>query len=184
MASLSSKKQAGANVATLRELHYFSLAINLVVLAAIYVLHRPNHAKRYFVLSVPAWMFQYLLEKHGRPKYSTDPAFPDRKTLVAGGDNIKLAGLFEYYFDIIYVTWIIDILMVIFGTTKVWHLYWAVPGFAAYKLWGFARGFIPSLLGSRRNGDTIPVDSQETSQSKRQAKLEARQKKGPVARYR
>lgn len=184
MASLSSKKQAGANVTTLRELHYFSLAINLLVVVAIHVFHRPLHAKRFFVLSIPAWALQYLLEKHGRPKYSTDPAFPERKTLVSGGDNIKQPGLFEYYFDIIYVTWIIDILMVVFGTTKVWHLYWTVPGFAAFKLWGFAKAFLPSFQGKRKSSSKTMESPENAAQSKRLAKLEARQKKGPVARYR
>ena len=40
---------------------------------------------------------------------------------------------------------VLDILMIIFGTNKVWYLYLVIPGFAIYKLSGFILPFIKRI---------------------------------------
>lgn len=180
MALNSTKKQALANSATLKELRLISLVVNGLVLLAILLFKRPSSIWPYMVLSMPAWGLQYLLEKSGRPKYTIDRMYPDRPVLISCGDDIKRPGIFEYYFDIIYVTWLIDIFMIAFGTNKVWHIYWVVPGYALFKVWRFAKLLLPQFLRNRgpRNGSGEPhVDQSESATSKRRAKLEARQKK-------
>ena len=80
----------------------------------------------------PKYILQYSLEKFGRPKYTNG------NSLVSSGEDIRLLGsLYEYYFDVIYLTWGFDILMIIFGSNKVWYGYLIIPGFAIYKLSNF-----------------------------------------------
>lgn len=53
--------------------------------------------------------------------------------LSRSGDDILGEGLYEYMFDVIYVTWLCDVLMVVFGSYKAWFLFMAVPGYFIYK---------------------------------------------------
>lgn len=107
--------------------------------------------------------------------------------MVKSGEDIRLKGsLYEYYFDVIYITWFLDILMIIFGTNKVWYLYLVIPGFAIYKLSGFILPFI------KKNKNPTAQEAEQdqrgasgnTATSKRQQKLQARREKGPAVRYR
>lgn len=135
MASQSSKKTAQANTTTLNQLHAISAGINLAVLIIVYFFRRPSNYKPWVLFSLPSWFFQYTLEKSGRPTYQGNK-------LVRSGEDIHHEGLYEYFFDIIYVTWILDILMVILGTNYVWFLYLAIPGYAGYKIFGVAAPFL------------------------------------------
>ena len=172
MASLSSKKTAAANANTLKELHLISLAINALALLVLFVFHRPASKYKYIVLSAPALACQFVLEKSGRPVFIKDQVTGTQK-LVKSGDDIKGPGLFEYMFDCIYVTWICDILMVVFGLNKVWLLYLVIPGFVAYKVSSIARSFLgkKSSPGQPATAEDIPT---QQGKSKRQAKLEKR----------
>ncbi|CAH2355526.1 SRP-independent targeting protein 2 [[Candida] railenensis] len=185
MASNRDKKIATANANTLKELHLITLAINALVILIIYFFSRPSSFLPYIIFSFPAFFSQYTLEKSGRPKYGNDEYGQHR--LISSGDEIKGEGLFEYMFDIIYVTWFLDILMVAFGSNKVWWLFLAVPGYASYKLFGFVKPFLSLGKGSKADGvpesDDTADKSGKKGQSKRQAKLEARGQKQQV-RYR
>ncbi|KAF6070309.1 hypothetical protein FOB64_002385 [Candida albicans] len=102
---------------------------------------------------------------------------------VSSGEDIRLSGsLYEYYFDVIYLTWGFDILMIIFGSNKVWYGYLIIPGFAIYKLSNF---ILPFIKKNKSNGSTPEEQQAETKQtnsatSKRQQKLQARREKGPA----
>ncbi|ODV79107.1 DUF788-domain-containing protein [Suhomyces tanzawaensis NRRL Y-17324] len=182
MASQSTKKLASTNTEALKQLHTFSLAVNAAVILILYLFRRPANYKPYVIFSIPAWVLEYSIERSGRPAYAVDPANPRSAKLVRAGDDITRAGLYEYFFDTIYVTWIIDVLLVILGTNYVWYLYAVIPAFAGYKVFGFVSPFL------KKSKAPAAADTKEeptaSTKSKRQTKLEARREKGPAVKYR
>ena len=74
-------------------------------------------------------------------------------------------------FDTMYITWIIDILMIVLGTNKVWWLYSIIPGFAIFKVVGIIKGF------KGNKPETKPEEPEAPQKSKRQAKREANKNK-------
>lgn len=178
MASNRDKKVATANTNTLKELHLISLAVNALVLLIIFIFRRPSSVLPFIVFSFPAIFCQYTLEKSGRPKYGKDEY--GNPKLITAGDEIKGQGLFEYMFDVIYVTWILDILLIVVGSNKIWWLYSVIPGYAGYTMFGFVKPFL--LLGGKKAKTEGAEEEKEKSGgvSKRQAKLKARSEKQQV----
>lgn len=119
MAGASQKKLAVSNTSTLKEIHTLSLAVNSVAIFVLFLFHRPASKLPYLLFSTPLYLCQYIIEKTGRPQYQNG-------TLVNSGLDLKQAGLTEYFFDIIYFTLLCDVLMIIFGSNKVWYLYLVV----------------------------------------------------------
>lgn len=169
MASQSSKKTAQSNAKTLKELHTISVTVNLLALFCIFVFRRPASLWPYVILSLPGLACQYVLEISGRPKYVNNAG---QSKLVKSGDDIKGPGLFEYMFDAVYITWLCDVLMVVFGSNKVWWLYVVIPGFIAYKVTFLVKSFFGKLTPKPSSAS---VEAEPTI-SKRKAKQEQRQK--------
>ncbi|KAG7837527.1 hypothetical protein KL942_004415 [Ogataea angusta] len=168
MAGASDKKQAAANSSILRQLHLASVVVNVLALLALFLLHRPAAKKYYFIFSLPGLGCQYVLEKVGRPKYHTNPQ--GYSVLSSAGQDLQQQGLTEYMIDIVYLTLIIDVLMILFGSNKVWLLLLAVPAYAGYKL----KGFIAPFFARKQKEEQIET---EPVKSKRQQKLENRKTK-------
>lgn len=186
MAGASQKKIAASNTKALKEIHILSGAINAIAIIAVFLLKRPANYKPFVILSIPLAFSQFTIEKSGRPVYGSDGR------LVKTAIDLSQEGLTEYLFDIVYFTLIEDILMVLFGSNKVWWLFVAIPVFAIYKAWGILK-YGKSLLGGFGGGaggaGSLPDANGELDQqqqggvgvpgkSKRQAKLEARAQKG------
>ncbi|ODV96994.1 hypothetical protein PACTADRAFT_48776 [Pachysolen tannophilus NRRL Y-2460] len=167
MAGSSQKKQAVSNIQSLKEIHTLSLVINLVTLIVLFSFNRPSSKKIFIIFTIPLLICEYIIEKTGRPKYDSSGK------LVSSGEDLKQSGLTEYMFDIIYFTLICDILMIVFGSNKVWYLYLAIPGFASYKLFGLIKAG-RALLGGGSSKTENSTEEQTPAKSKRQAKLEAR----------
>eukprot|EP01114_Cavostelium_apophysatum_P024464 TRINITY_DN9580_c0_g1_i1.p1 TRINITY_DN9580_c0_g1~~TRINITY_DN9580_c0_g1_i1.p1 ORF type:complete len:181 (-),score=23.50 TRINITY_DN9580_c0_g1_i1:97-618(-) len=53
--------------------------------------------------------------------------------LADGGHDLGV-GLSEYYFDLIYITWFIQVATLY--SEKFWWLFLVIPGYAVFKLWG------------------------------------------------
>ncbi len=134
MAQKAKKDRAKANAAALFNLHVGSAVVNSVFLALRYLL-KSRSLLLYGVLSLPALACQIFLERAGRPVYDGSGA------LKSAGEDLAAAGLTEYMFDLIWVTWATAILAALFGNS-LWLLWAVVPAFAAYK------GY--SLLGAAR----------------------------------
>ncbi|GMG39777.1 unnamed protein product [Ambrosiozyma monospora] len=191
MAGASDKKQATSNLKILKEIHLASAIINGLTLLSLFLLHRPSTKKYYFIFSIPAFICQYVIETTGRPTYTT--TLQGYQQLVKSGQDLKQSGLTEYMFDLIYITLIIDLLLILFGSNKVWLLFLVVPGFAAFKL----KGILGTLLGlvgfkgfgfgksrtEKEAAANAAAQQQQPVKSKRQQKLEARGNK-PKIRYR
>jgi len=170
MASQSMKKLAAANTEILKQIHLLAVIINLIVIMVLLVFNRPKSLIPYLLFSCPAFFCQFIIEQSARPVYDVDRMSGQRKLLKAGED-VKHEGLYEYMFDTMYITWIIDILMIVLGTNKVWWLYSIIPGFAIFKVVGLVKG----LKGNKP--ETKPEEPEAPQKSKRHAKREANKNK-------
>jgi hypothetical protein len=74
------------------------------------------------------------------------------KELLTEGASITQPGLYEYVFDLIYLSWLLQIASVI--SFYVWLGYLVVPGYALYKLWTKLIG--PWIFGSKQ----VPISSE------------------------
>jgi hypothetical protein len=70
----------------------------------------------YLLSFATAGWLQYQLESVGTPK------FDDKGGVLKTGDDLGQSGFTEYMFDVIYLTWGIQ-LLVAFTTTYAWWLY-------------------------------------------------------------
>lgn len=175
MAGAADKKQAQRNLQTLASVHKLSAVINTLAILFVFILKRPSSGKKWFIIwSLPLLFCQYTVEKIGRPVYSLNQ--DGYQVLVKPGDDLQQSGLTEYMFDIIYLTLLIDILMCIFGTMKVWWLLLIVPLFAGYKLKWIA-GMLFNFLKSKRLNNHSSSPNEDPQMSKRQQKLAKRAEK-------
>lgn len=179
MASKSNKKQAQRNQQVLFETHLVTLIINAISIASMIFLGRPSSKKPYIFFTLIVLSCEYMVEKFGRPRYSIDAATKG-KVLISAGEDLKQEGLFELIFDIIYLSWVINILMVIFGTNWVWLLTLLVPGYLIFKFSGLVKSFLNLRKPSSSPQDSSP---QQPTKSKRQTKLESRKNKVKTSRY-
>ncbi|ODQ79416.1 hypothetical protein BABINDRAFT_161818 [Babjeviella inositovora NRRL Y-12698] len=181
MAGASDKKLAVANTQTLKSVHTVSLAINVLALLVLFVFHRPGSKKPFIFFSLPLVGAEYAIERFGRPKY-------DGKVVVLAGADLTQQGVTEWLFDIVYFTLALDVLMILFGSNKVWWLWLAIPGYAGYKSFGFLKGLKEMFMGSSSGKKAAEGAKVEPTKSKRQAKMEARsqraEKGSQQARYR
>jgi hypothetical protein len=143
MAGKAKKDQAKANTAALHNLHLGSLILNtLFILFSLFF--RTRSLMAYFVLSIPAFVSQYVLETSGRPKYTVEQS---RSTLKSAGEDLGAQGLTEYLFDTVWVTWACMVLVMIVGD-KAWWLFSIVPAFGLYKGWGLL-GAARGMMGAK-----------------------------------
>lgn len=175
MAGASDKKLAQRNIETLKSIHLLSLIINGLSLLSLILLKRPSNGLwKFMIFSIPSWGLEYMVEKLGRPTFKLNEN--GYEVLVKPGDDLQQQGLTEYMIDIIYLTLIIDVLNLLFNWSKFWYLLLLIPVFAIYKTkWIWSR-FIPSLGGSRRSAGDATANDDEQKMSKRQMKLEKRNK--------
>uniref|UniRef100_A0A060T7Y7 ARAD1C25630p n=1 Tax=Blastobotrys adeninivorans TaxID=409370 RepID=A0A060T7Y7_BLAAD len=162
MANSAAKKLAASNTETLKGLHIAFAIINVFVILGHFGLGRPANIRPYILFSLPSFFLQYQLERIGRPKY-------DSKGLVHPGEDLSMGGLTEWMQDVVYLTWVCDILLVITSTNMVWYLFLAVPGYAAYKIY---TTFIKSGRSPNPEGE-----AQAQAKSKRQEKLDRKNKR-------
>lgn len=176
MAGQSAKKQVASNTKILKEIHRVTGASFAVFAFFIFVVRRPGSWKPFVFFALPALLSLYILEKTGRPL--VDAA----GKVVRTGQDLQQEGLTEYFFDVIYLTVILNILSIVFNSTKVWWLYIVVPGFAAYKLYALVN-YGKQLFGGGKSSAVTEPTPAEDQKSNRQKKLEKRGDK-PKTKYR
>ena len=167
MAGKARKDLAKSNAAALQNLHIASLALN-VTFILFSLLFRSRSLITYGVLSIPAFAAQYVLETSGRPKYTT---LNGKSSLRTAGEDLSAAGLTEYMFDIIWVTWACLISALVVGD-KGWWLYAVVPVFAVWKGWslfGMARG----VMGARNEQQAMEQQAQVPQMNRKQRRAQA-----------
>ena len=122
-ANAAQKKLAASNAQTLRTHRYAFLAINLTFILIRLVLRRSSSTWVLYIMyalsaGLAGWV-QFQLEFIGRP------TFDDKGGVIKTGSDLGQSGLTEYLFDILYLTWGIQIL-VAFTTPYAWLLYLVV----------------------------------------------------------
>ena len=118
-------------------------------------------------MSAPALGLEYWLESIARPQYDA------QGSLRKAGDDLDAPGLTEFFWDVIYWTWINLIAVVIIGN-RAWWFYLVVPAYAGYAAFTTARGVKGMLGGMAGAGGEGDGSAQAQAQSKRQTKMEAR----------
>lgn len=125
MAQKAKKDRAKSNSSALNALHIGSLTVNVLFLLS-HFLFRPRSLVTYGLFVTPSIICEYVLEISGRPKY--DAATGALKT---AGEDLSNAGLTEYMFDVIWVTWAATIVVMLFGNWG-WLLWAVVPAYGLY----------------------------------------------------
>jgi len=120
MANAAQKKLAAANAKTLQNHRYAFLAINATfILIRLFLRHASSTWTLYIMYllsaSLATWL-QFQIEFVGRPK------FDERGGVLDPGSDLAQLGMTEYMFDVLYLTWGIQ-LLVAFTTTWAWWLY-------------------------------------------------------------
>ncbi|KAI1131632.1 DUF788 domain-containing protein [Nemania abortiva] len=136
MAQKARKDRAKANAVALRNLHIGTLIVNVTFILFNLLLKRRS-LSLYVLLSIPAFVCEFVLESTGRPKYDSST-----NSLKTAGEDLSAPGLTEYMFDVIWVTWASVTSVTLFGNWA-WLLWSVVPAYGAYKgfgLLGAARG--------------------------------------------
>ncbi|GAC94705.1 hypothetical protein PHSY_002278 [Pseudozyma hubeiensis SY62] len=179
MARGSAKKTASGNTFLLTLLRNGFLATNTIYLLVRFWLFRSSVSKRIVfgyvaseAIAVALWL--------------------TLQSMAAQGNDLQQSGLTQYMFDVIYVTWFVQLASLVWS--KFWYLYLIIPGYAAYVIYQkillpyLFRGQSPfasiqRLLGGSSNGGAAGADANAQQQpgeavSKRQQKLQARAAKG------
>ncbi|KAG5982167.1 hypothetical protein E4U55_002237 [Claviceps digitariae] len=148
MAQKAKKDRAKSNAAALNSLHTGSLLFNTLFLLS-HFLWRPRSLVAYGLFATPSLICEYVLEISGRPKY--DPATGALRT---AGEDLAAAGLTEYMFDVVWVTWAAGVLVVLVGNWG-WLLWAVVPAYGAYLgsgLLGMGRRTLAQMQGGDASG--------------------------------
>ncbi|EHK17035.1 uncharacterized protein TRIVIDRAFT_216889 [Trichoderma virens Gv29-8] len=152
MAQKAKKDRAKSNAASLNNLHIGSLVVHVLFLLSHFLL-RSRSLLVYGLLSVPSFVCEYILETSGRPKY--DAATGALKT---SGEDLAAAGLTEYMFDVIWVTWASLVSVILFGNWG-WLLFAVVPAYGAYLgygLLGMGKNALAQMQDTGNAGNAAP----------------------------
>ncbi len=179
MAGQSAKKQVAQNFKILKEIHLITWISYSIFTFFNYYLNRPQSSKIFIITAFPVFGSLYVIEKFGRPVL--DP----QGKIIRQGQDLQQEGLTEYLFDIIYYTVILNFLTILFNSSRIWWLYWAIPIFAVYKIYGVINAGRQMFGGGAKSGQQVEEydGEKEQAKSKRQQKREARGDK-PKMRYR
>lgn len=164
MAQKAKKDRAKSNAASLNNLHVGSLVVHVLFLLS-HFLFRSRSLLVYGLVSVPSFICEYILETSGRPKYDAATG-----ALKSSGEDLAAAGLTEYMFDVIWVTWGSLISAILFGKWG-WMLYAVVPAYGAYLAYGLL-GMGKNALASMQGGGG-GVDNNAAPQGNRRARRTA-----------
>ncbi|VUG19960.1 DEBR0S6_04412g1_1 [Brettanomyces bruxellensis] len=170
MAGAAEKKQAKYNVETLKQIHIISAVVNLFSLVCLFVFHRPNSKKPYFIFSIPGWFCEFVIEKIGRPKYKKDDV-RGFQMLVNAGEDLRQQGLTEYIFDVFYLTEACDVFMCLFGSNMSYLILLLIPIYAVYKLASLWLRFRSKVLVIPHLSRKITVRPNQRASDRRSSKL-------------
>ena len=168
----AAKTLATNNIATLNRTHIITAALHALFHLLRYTIL--SSSKRtflpYLLLTAPALALEIFLDRSSRPKYTTDS--DGVQTLRTAGEDLEAKGLTEYFWDVIYWTWINLGLVILFGN-RAWWLYIVVPAYSVYTAAttiGGVKGMLQGMGGAGADGAPMEVGAQ----SKREAKREKR----------
>ncbi|TDZ30250.1 SRP-independent targeting protein 2-like protein [Colletotrichum spinosum] len=151
MAQKAKKDRARSNAAALNNLHIGSAVVNVAFLL-FHFLVRPHSLFWFVLLSAPALICEFVLERAGRPKYDAGGS------LKASGEDLSAPGLTDYMFDVVWVTWACVVLVILFGNGG-WLLWLTVPAYGAYAgvgLLGAGKRMMQGAGAGAQNAESAP----------------------------
>ncbi|KAI4311315.1 hypothetical protein MLD38_036221 [Melastoma candidum] len=171
MANQGAKKRKEENARHMARLRYLVFACNVIyILVRMIIFHSTFTWKHWFGLAITsaAYAIPYLqLASMAKPTYADDG------DLLDGGFDMNTGGICGYLHDLIFITSFVQIASIISG--KFWYTYLVIPGFGAYKSFGFIKGFLtPGSEGGEED---------EKSRKKRE-KMEKRATRGKIMKTR
>jgi Ca2+/Na+ antiporter len=116
-----------------------------------------------FLLLVGANVFCYWsLSGHAKPTF--DDATGE---LVSPGEDLGQKGLMEYYWDVLYINWFVQLTTII--SNWFWLVYLAIPVFGTYKIW---TSIVWPLLQARSaskedEGELVPKEKRRRERAER-----------------
>ena len=173
----AAKQQAGRNTTILKRFHLISIVTNVLYIVSRFLVFRSSSTRAtylfYFLLSMPAIVIEFWLEKIARPIYSSSGE------LHKPGEDLEARGLIEYMCDVLYWTWGTIFLASLFGD-RAWWIWAAVPLYSiwlGYSTLGSVKQSMAGLTERGLNGS----DATHPGSSNRQKKME---KRGQKVQYR
>ncbi|RCI08325.1 hypothetical protein L249_8769 [Ophiocordyceps polyrhachis-furcata BCC 54312] len=149
MAQKAKKDLAKNNAAALNRLHLISVLANGLFLVSHLFLRRRSLLV-YGLLSLPAFVCQYVLEISGRPKYDAITG-----ALKSSGQDLAARGLTEYMFDVVWVTWVCCAAVMLAGNWA-WLLWAVIPAYGVYLGAGLLGMGRQQLAGMQAGQDAAP----------------------------
>ena len=113
------------------------------------------------LLSLPAWVVEFWLEKIGRPTYA------ENGELKRSGEDLEAKGLTDFMWDLVYWTWACITAAAVVGD-KAWWMYAVVP---VYSVWVASTTIMGMRKGMAGQGDASAQEADAGGDSKRQKKL-------------
>ncbi|XP_059286416.1 uncharacterized protein LOC132039886 isoform X2 [Lycium ferocissimum] len=139
MANQGAKKRKEENIRHMKKLFQVIIACNVIYLLVRAGIFYSSFTWKHIVgllLTSLAYALPYKqLDSMAKPSYGNDGEMFD------GGFDMSTGGICGYLHDIIYITCFVQLASII--SDKFWYTYLVIPAFAAYKLSGFFKGFLP-----------------------------------------
>ena len=135
------------------------------------IVYRTTYSRKalllWVLLSLPAWVIEFWLEKIGRPTYG------ENGELRKSGEDLEAKGLTEFMWDLLYWTWACIAAAAMVGD-KAWWMYAVVPLYSIWMASTTVMGMRSGMAGmaGQDNGSAQGADAD--GDSKRQKKLEKR----------
>ncbi|XP_059635989.1 uncharacterized protein LOC132278198 isoform X1 [Cornus florida] len=139
MANQGAKKRKEENSRHMKNILRLIIACNVIYLlvraGVFYSTFKWKHLVGFMLTS-----FAYIIP-YQQLALMAKPAYADDGELLDGGFDMSTGGVCGYLHDVIYITSFVQLTSII--SEKFWYIYLVIPGFAAYKLFGVIKGFLP-----------------------------------------
>ncbi|ESK97459.1 duf788 domain-containing protein [Moniliophthora roreri MCA 2997] len=174
MANASAKRIASKNEAAVKNLKLGMILPTIISIVLRLLFRRDSlppskiSLALYIITFLPAFFLSNYLIKIGSTRRD-----PTTGTLISYGEDLNQAGVTEWCFDILYITWTCQVGSGAFGDS-FWWLYMVIPLYAVFKLW---TSLIAPYFFSR---SPVVQDDNNVAEptSKRQEKLRKRNERG------
>ncbi|KAI5675682.1 hypothetical protein M9H77_06632 [Catharanthus roseus] len=172
MAKQGAKKRREENARHMKNLQYIIIICNVIYLVVrAGIMHSSFKWKHWVGLILTS--FAYFLpyqQLHAMSK----PAYGGDGELIDGGFDMSTGGICGYLHDVIYITCFVQLSSIL--SEKFWYIYLLIPAFAAYKIFGLVKGFLPQ-------GGSEGVEEDDKTRKKRE-KLEKKASRGKFVKTR
>ncbi|KAM5585021.1 hypothetical protein ABKV19_004415 [Rosa sericea] len=138
MANQGAKKRKEENARHMANIRRLIVACNVIyVVVRMLIFHSTFTWKNWVALLLTSVIYYIPYQQLAQ---MANPSYADDGELLDGGFDMTTGGVCGYLHDVIYITSFVQVMSIISG--KFWYTYLLIPGFGAYKSFGFFRGFM------------------------------------------